>query len=332
MPPKTATGDPRPQHGRKQSTINLTGNGDSASAPKEKGKGKGKEREADKDRNKKDAKDMMPLPPPPPAKPLAILEPEFGALEESLKRKYLDSMQTPEDCVHKHAPQPPRSLTSTLEQELGRYDQICDTLDAHLACATGQHIDLTAIDDGVQLPPDIALLHAGNSADKPIKLDLNFPMDVQMSDLPSDLFGENGAAEQRAGPSTDAEMEKLFGPETAGTASASDANDAAGGMDMSMLLSENNEHDDSLFASLSAGDNGLGEGVAGPLPLSDATQDVSSEGGGDFDYSMFFNDASPNQDQINLDMMELFQMDNKGAPAEPSKSSNNQGDSSTTTT
>ena len=36
-----------------------------------------------------------------------------------------------------------------------------------------QHIDLTTIDDEVQLPSNIALLNAGNSADKPIELDLD---------------------------------------------------------------------------------------------------------------------------------------------------------------
>ncbi|EJD04360.1 uncharacterized protein FOMMEDRAFT_146318 [Fomitiporia mediterranea MF3/22] len=476
MPPKGVGTTPavaRPQHARKPST---------ASPVTEKGKGK------DKEKMKKDDKDAMP-PPPPPPKAMAILEPEVCALEESLKNITVTTAQvfkfytdTKRMGIQKHAPHPPRSLTSALEHELGTYDQICDTLDAHLtraiavlqrdltreetrireeeaekarakaaeteaanadiematqpetddktqhlasaearptatrittrrpskislstlqrnpfplrldlssaslrlgadeggldmsalgdltglgslgsmgvtgmtglaspvtlapksarpmapgeippevlaalASASGmdsqnmpmqnanQHVDIDlTVDDDLQIPTGIDFSSAGSSVDKPIELDLDLNM-TDMTKLHSDLFGEqSGNGAQQSGPSDSIDVDELFGPEAPSAPTATDSNDPTSGMDMSILLSEHQAHDDALFASLNAGNHGTGEKNLDAQPR---TGPSTSEGGGDgtaFDYSAFFNNnGPPNQDQ--LDMMEqIFKLGEAG--------------------
>ncbi|CAA7271427.1 unnamed protein product [Cyclocybe aegerita] len=91
-----------------------------------------------------DSKAMPPPPPPPPppaevAKP-KILEPEFNALSRCLQDAmvkagqiygfYADARRL---GVEKHISNPPRSLTAGLGRDIERYDQLCDTIEAHLA-------------------------------------------------------------------------------------------------------------------------------------------------------------------------------------------------------
>ncbi|KAL5535157.1 hypothetical protein ACEPAF_3251 [Sanghuangporus sanghuang] len=490
MPPKGASTTARPQHARKPSAI---ANPD----PFTKEKGKGKEKGMDAEKGKKDDSAIMP-PPPPPCKPPAILEPEMNALEDSLKNVTVTAAQifrfyadTKKLGVQNRAPRPPRSMTSDLEHELGRYDQICDAIDTHLArsiailqrdlareenrireeeaerarakaaeasardrdiemdtgtgssnevsgkqqqvppsgalAGTGKvplrrpskislstlhrspfplkldlsstslrlgseevGLNMSALDnldalttlgsmsvDGIsglaspvtlapksarpmgpgELPPEVLaalasasgvgnqnmqlpdpshhvdidltldddlrvsvdLLNSGDSADKPIELDIE--SDVMMADLhvSSDIFGEQGGnGKQPSGSPVDSDIEKLFGPETAGMATASNADDG-NGVDMSMLLSEN--HGDEFFASLDPKNNSPHDDSISRRTETGAGQGDGSGDNAGFDYSLFFNEST-NQEQIDM-MTHFLKMENTGTVAGASGSEKN---------
>ncbi|KAI5115418.1 hypothetical protein M0805_004882 [Coniferiporia weirii] len=134
MPPKASTASARPQHARKPSAVKTAPATDTAAA-----KDKTKPQPGDKGKDREAA--AMP-PPPPPPKPQAILEPEMGALEDSLKNATVTTAQifkfyadTKRLDMQKYAPRPLHSMTSSLAYELSRYDQICDALESHLARA-----------------------------------------------------------------------------------------------------------------------------------------------------------------------------------------------------
>ncbi|KAH8120670.1 hypothetical protein DFH11DRAFT_1561348 [Phellopilus nigrolimitatus] len=139
MPPKASTTTGRPgTHARNKQSTAVPGAVDSTAA-KDRNKQQSKDKE---DRNKEKEKTATAMPPPPPPQPQAILEPEMGALEESLKNTTVTAGQifrfyadTKRLGVHRHAPRPPRSMTSSLAYELGRYDQICDAMESHLSRA-----------------------------------------------------------------------------------------------------------------------------------------------------------------------------------------------------
>ncbi|KAL5495645.1 hypothetical protein ACEPAI_1108 [Sanghuangporus weigelae] len=485
MPPKGASTTARSQHVRKPSAV---------ANPSTKEKGKGKEKEMDTEKGKKDDSAIMP-PPPPPCKPPAVLEPEINALEDSLKNVTVTAAQifrfyadTKKLGVQNRAPRPPRSMTSDLEHELGRYDQICDAIEIHLArsiailqrdlareenrireeeaekarekaaeasardgdiemdtgtessnevagkqqqvqpsgalVGTGKiplrrpskislstlhrspfplkldlsstslrlgseegGLNMSALDnldalttlgsmgvDGIsglaspvtlapksarpmgpgELPPEVLaalasasgvgnqnmqlpdpshhvdidltlddvsvdLLNSGDSADKPIELDIE--SDVMMSDLhvSSDIFGEQGAnGEHSSGSPVDSEIEKLFGPETAATATTSNADDG-NGVDMSMLLSEN--HGDEFFASLDPKNNGSHDDSIERRTETGAGQGDGSGDNAGFDYSLFFNEST-NQEQIDM-MAHFLKMENTVTDAGASESEKN---------
>lgn len=82
MPPKASTTAGRPgTHARNKQSTAVPGAVDSTAA-KDRNKQQSKDKE---DRNKEKEKTATAMPPPPPPQPQAILEPEMGALEESLK-------------------------------------------------------------------------------------------------------------------------------------------------------------------------------------------------------------------------------------------------------
>ncbi|TDL28920.1 hypothetical protein BD410DRAFT_893837 [Rickenella mellea] len=76
---------------------------------------------------------------PPPPVPVAILEPEIDALAECLRHSVVKTAQilkyyadTKRLGIHRHVPDPPRALTASLAHEIGKYDQLCDTMESHL--------------------------------------------------------------------------------------------------------------------------------------------------------------------------------------------------------
>ncbi|EDR15699.1 uncharacterized protein LACBIDRAFT_300900 [Laccaria bicolor S238N-H82] len=84
-----------------------------------------------------DAKAMPP--PPAPVRQALIMEPEINGLADSLQnavvktgqmyRFYADARKL---GITKYASSPPRSLTASLGREIEKYDQLCDSLEAHL--------------------------------------------------------------------------------------------------------------------------------------------------------------------------------------------------------
>ena len=180
-------------------------------------------------------------------------------------------------------------------------------------------IDLTLDDTDLQIPVNMTLENAGNSADKPIELDLD--LDVNMSELPSDIFGDQGGdSGQHAGPSTNANVDSLFGPDIAAPTAEAGSNGPASEMDMSILLSENQGQNDALFASLNSGSASTTEGVT---EHGEAGTSHNEGTGSELDYSLFFN-GSQNQEAI--DMMEQFlKMDgsHNGGASEASGSGGN---------
>lgn len=156
----------------------------------------------------------------------------------------------------------------------------------------GQHVDIDlTLDDDLQVPVD--LLNSGDSADKPIELDIE--SDIIMSDLqvPPGIFGEQQTDQEQSRLPEDTDMEHLFGPDTAEMHAAGNSNDSGGGVDMSMLLSDN--HGDDLFAALNAKDGGNDGGSLDRQTDTDAVQGDRNGGTENFDYSFIFSDDATNQ-------------------------------------
>ncbi|KAI0700405.1 hypothetical protein BC835DRAFT_1327305 [Cytidiella melzeri] len=83
------------------------------------------------------------MPPPPvpaaTAAPQGILMPEAVALASCLKTAAIKTGQvlrfysdTQRLRIHRHAPYPPRAVTTSLGRELEKYDQLCDAMQSHL--------------------------------------------------------------------------------------------------------------------------------------------------------------------------------------------------------
>ncbi|THH30192.1 hypothetical protein EUX98_g4022 [Antrodiella citrinella] len=80
------------------------------------------------------------MPPPPvPPQPQGILVPEVMALSTCLRNAVVKTGQiyghyadTRKLAIHKYAPYPPRSLTTSLGREVEKYDQLCDAIESHL--------------------------------------------------------------------------------------------------------------------------------------------------------------------------------------------------------
>ncbi|KAF8167865.1 hypothetical protein B0H34DRAFT_34400 [Crassisporium funariophilum] len=77
--------------------------------------------------------------PPPPNPPVKILEAEINALGRCLKDAVIRTGQiygfyadTHKLGIEKYAPSPPRSLTAALGRDIEKYDQLCDSIEAHL--------------------------------------------------------------------------------------------------------------------------------------------------------------------------------------------------------
>ncbi|KAF9456803.1 hypothetical protein BDZ94DRAFT_315042 [Collybia nuda] len=90
----------------------------------------------------KDALTTMPPPPDPSPAPDTILGAEINGLSTCLKAAAIKTGQiygfyadTRKLGIEKHAPNPPRSLTASLGREVEKYDQLCDSVEAHLVRA-----------------------------------------------------------------------------------------------------------------------------------------------------------------------------------------------------
>ncbi|KAK7694172.1 hypothetical protein QCA50_001352 [Cerrena zonata] len=77
--------------------------------------------------------------PPPPDPPQGILVPEMTALSTCMQNMAVKTGQiyafftdAQRLGIHKHTPNPPRSLTASLGREIEKYDQLCDALESHL--------------------------------------------------------------------------------------------------------------------------------------------------------------------------------------------------------
>ncbi|KAH9177033.1 hypothetical protein EDB89DRAFT_1845204 [Lactarius sanguifluus] len=82
------------------------------------------------------------LPPPNPSPPKAILEPELDAIAICLRNAAVKTNQihaffadTRRLGINNYATRPPHSLTDALGREIEKYDQLCDTVEAHLSRA-----------------------------------------------------------------------------------------------------------------------------------------------------------------------------------------------------
>ncbi|KAH9046441.1 hypothetical protein EDB84DRAFT_1466515 [Lactarius hengduanensis] len=82
------------------------------------------------------------LPPPNPSPPKAVLEPELDAIAICLRNAAVKTNQihaffadTRRLGINNYATRPPHSLTDALGREIEKYDQLCDTVEAHLSRA-----------------------------------------------------------------------------------------------------------------------------------------------------------------------------------------------------
>ncbi|KAI9445524.1 hypothetical protein H4582DRAFT_1805408 [Lactarius indigo] len=82
------------------------------------------------------------LPPPNPSPPKAVLEPELDAIAICLRNAAVKTNQihaffadTRRLGINNYATHPPHSLTDALGREIEKYDQLCDTVEAHLSRA-----------------------------------------------------------------------------------------------------------------------------------------------------------------------------------------------------
>ncbi|KAH9060792.1 hypothetical protein EDB87DRAFT_1576715 [Lactarius vividus] len=82
------------------------------------------------------------LPPPNPSPPKAVLEPELDAIAICLRNAAVKTNQihaffadTRRLGINDYATRPPHSLTDALGREIEKYDQLCDTVEAHLSRA-----------------------------------------------------------------------------------------------------------------------------------------------------------------------------------------------------
>ncbi|KAH9005923.1 hypothetical protein EDB86DRAFT_2877152 [Lactarius hatsudake] len=82
------------------------------------------------------------LPPPNPSPPKAVLEPELDAIAICLRNAAVKTNQihaffadTRRLGISNYATRPPHSLTDALGREIEKYDQLCDTVEAHLSRA-----------------------------------------------------------------------------------------------------------------------------------------------------------------------------------------------------
>ncbi|KAF8973834.1 hypothetical protein BDZ97DRAFT_2053496 [Flammula alnicola] len=87
----------------------------------------------------KDSK-AIPTPPSTETSEEKILQPEFEALTRCLKDAVVKTGQiynfyaaTRKLGIEKHIPNPPQSLTAALGRDVEKYDQLCDSIEAHLA-------------------------------------------------------------------------------------------------------------------------------------------------------------------------------------------------------
>ncbi|KAH9075732.1 hypothetical protein EDB83DRAFT_2515430 [Lactarius deliciosus] len=82
------------------------------------------------------------LPPPNPSPPKAVLEPELDAIAICLRNATVKTNQihaffadTRRLGISNYVTRPPHSLTDALGREIEKYDQLCDTVEAHLSRA-----------------------------------------------------------------------------------------------------------------------------------------------------------------------------------------------------